>query len=113
LSNKPKRLYVPRKVEPTKPTDAMIEVSHMLLDALQIIKNDLSFYKQYTTNGKKLSPSEARTITAHVKSLLDLVKEKREQDKFDKFGEFTTDQLIEMLKTSGVDLVEEKSNEDD
>lgn len=111
MSNKPVR----RLIDASKVV-VMPSIEHLIADATGIIQMELVKFKTKVKQGKSLDATEGRLLNGYVKSLCDLLKEQRERDKDTDLSKLTTDELVELLKTSGAkdkaaeDIQNEQSN---
>jgi t-SNARE complex subunit (syntaxin) len=99
-----------RRIVAEKPSILSAPLADTLIaDALLIIQAEMVKFKRIANTGKHLSAEEGRLLNHYIKSLTELSREQREQDKKANLDGMTTEELIALLQAKpSIDVTPKK-----
>lgn len=101
MSDKPARIIVGGK--PSLLTAPLADT--LIADALLIIQSEMVKFSKTAKSGQHLTAEEGRLLNGYIKSLTELSKEQREQDKQAKLGDMSTAEILAALGLSPAEVM--------
>ncbi len=121
-AKKPQR----RLILPEKKTKVDLQISNLatspetvVRDGLEIAAMELARYRAQVGKGQPMDASSARIVQGWIKSMTDLMKEHREQERAANFEKFSDEELALLAKKvlqnggSVVEIEQQDENEDE
>ena len=96
---KPRRkIVVPPKNKQIDPHDVTVvpTLNSLVNDALAIMGNELTAYRQKTARGVTLDLKEARVVTGYLDALTRASKESREQARAEDLADLSNEELVQL-----------------
>lgn len=96
-----KRLILPHRksIVDLKMNPDTLTPDQALADALQVVSIDIARYRdKVTRKGESLTLSESRVLQGHVKALVEMKKEAREQERTDDLSKLSETELFALAK---------------
>lgn len=96
-----KRLILPHRKTAVElqMTPDLLTPDQALADALQVISIDIARYRnKVTRKGESLELSESRVLQGHIKALVEMKRELREQERMDDLSKLSETELFALAK---------------
>ncbi len=72
-------------------------VDTLIADAMSILELELLRLKRQVQGGRQLLPDDSRILNGYIKSLTELAREDREQQKGNDFSKLSKEEILELL----------------
>jgi hypothetical protein len=96
--NRPTKRILVQSAPKSQPTLAVkADAERIMDDLLSIIETEVIKYKHITSTGKSLDLKEARVLQGYAKCLSELLKEQRERQDDQKWGDMTTEEIVALV----------------